>query len=131
MSPSTKPPSHIPSDPYYLPWQLLAKVNRWAFVALSVAIVLAAVAARWFPRQEDARLLTVVVASIVALLALPLFARAGMPCPRCGKPYFQKLDERGAKTWHGNSLSRHCLNCALPLWAPGESSPPTGTSASK
>ena len=113
-----------PSDPYYRHWRLLTTVHRWALVGLAVFIAGSAVFLQvLIPRLgwvESEQRVLMAFALFVYLCALPIFARAGMRCPRCGKPYFQKVDDQGMKTWRSNTLSRRCLNCALPLWAPGQ-----------
>ena len=119
--------SLVPSDPYYRHWQLLTQVTRWSLIGLVLSIAGSFIALIWFPWPEDERWVFLVVSVVVGVSALPLFARAGMPCPRCDKPYFQKLDEHGAKTWRSNTFTRHCLNCGLPMWSPGEPSRLTGT----
>jgi hypothetical protein len=60
------------------------------------------------------------LAVLALLFFLPLAARSGLPCPRCGRPFFMKLDAGGGRPWFGNSLARSCRNCGLPLRSPGE-----------
>ncbi len=112
----------VPSDPYYQHWQLLAKVQHLGGIGVMACIFGSAAFIHWvvprlgWVRQDWVILLPIGI--FVCVCMLPFVSRAGMPCPRCGKPFFMRVDSRGSKRW-GNSLARRCLNCALPLWQPG------------
>ena len=114
----------VPTDPYYQHWQLLAKAHRLAIIGLVTFALVTVACVKWLlPRLEWERhpqIVVVALGLLAYLCALPIFARAGMPCPRCGAPFFIKVDDRGQKTWRSNTLSRHCLNCGLALWSPGD-----------
>ncbi len=110
------------SDPYYLHWRALARLQRVAIAGFAVCALGSVIFIRWIaPTLGGVQHEWVVFLGIgvfVTVCMSALVGRAGMPCPRCGKPYFQKVDARGRKRW-GNTLVRRCVNCALPMWHPG------------
>jgi len=41
-------------------------------------------------------------------------------CPRCGKPFFRKFDERPSRRdWAHNPFARRCMHCGLAKWSAG------------
>ena len=39
-------------------------------------------------------------------------------CPRCGKLFFKKFDDRPSRRdWSYNPLARRCRHCGLPKWS--------------
>jgi hypothetical protein len=103
-------------------WRALAKLHRLAILGGFAFIAGTTVFLGWVaPRVEwmSEPWVVAVLAVLGWVCALPIMARAGMPCPRCNKPFFQKVNERGGKTWRSNTLSRTCVNCGLALWAAG------------
>jgi hypothetical protein len=104
------------TGPYAAAWQ---RYRRWrlAFWVLFLLYLpsLAGVSrALGWTRGSGA---PIVAAAIVWMIALAIvgYPTSNFPCPRCGKPFFRKFDDRpGRMSWQRNPFARRCMHCGLP-----------------
>jgi hypothetical protein len=58
-----------------------------------------------------------IAAWMIAFMAVGYF-KTNFDCPRCGKTFFKKFDDRpGQGDWWNKPWARHCLHCGLKKWA--------------
>jgi hypothetical protein len=105
--------------PYSAAWRRYRWWN-WAFWLVFVlylpALAFASHALGWSRDGGNA----IVVAAFVWMAAFAAigYRKWNMACPRCGKLFFRRFDDRPWRAdWRHNPFARRCMHCGLPKWA--------------
>jgi hypothetical protein len=106
--------------PYAAAWRDLRR-RQW----LMWAVYLTFFPSSWLLSAIDAKLLHHHMSPNVVILAGTLwfiafiasnFWISAWRCPRCHEEFTKA-------TWYRNAMTRHCLSCGLPRWAPDDPGP--------
>ena len=70
--------------------------------------------------------LPIFVAIAVWMIAFAIvgYQKSNFACPRCGKPFFRRFDDRPwRRSWVHNPFARRCMHCGLPKWSGRDPAP--------
>ena len=66
----------------------------------------------------------VAIAVWMIAFAIVGYQKSNFACPRCGKPFFRRFDDRPwRRSWVHNPFARRCMHCGLPKWSGRDPAP--------